>query len=140
LWQPERRGKAIAIYSLMPSIAPVVGPVVGSWVAEYSDWRWIFWSSTIFVAVIQALGILLMRETYPPVLLEHKADRIKKALLARAGDDKEAGVFGYHQGVAIKSVKTVFEGDKRKYACEVPEYLVTALIECLGGGRSLVMP
>jgi MFS family permease len=41
LFDAERRGQAIAIYSLAPLIAPVVGPVAGAWIAEKSTWRWV---------------------------------------------------------------------------------------------------
>jgi multidrug resistance protein len=38
----EKRGGAMALFSLGPLIGPVVGPVIGGFVAEYIGWRWTF--------------------------------------------------------------------------------------------------
>ena len=64
--------------SLCPLLAPCLGPLLGSLVAEYSTWRWVFWSSTVFMVCVQTLGIFTLRETYAPTLLERKAARLRK--------------------------------------------------------------
>ncbi|KZV76811.1 MFS polyamine transporter [Peniophora sp. CONT] len=86
LFTPEHRGQAIAIYSLAPLIGPVVGPIAGAWIAEKSTWRWVFWATTIVDAAIQVLGLFYLRETYAPVLLEQRAERLRK------GSDVEKNV------------------------------------------------
>jgi MFS family permease len=63
VWKPEDRGKALSLYLLAPILGPVVGPLAGAWLAQGSNWRWIFWASTILGAVIQAAGILLLAES-----------------------------------------------------------------------------
>ncbi|KAI0266420.1 MFS polyamine transporter [Gloeopeniophorella convolvens] len=80
LFDPEHRGQAIAIYSLAPLLGPVIGPVAGAWVAEKSTWRWVFWSTTIVDAAIQVLGVIFLKETYAPILLEQKATRIRQTM------------------------------------------------------------
>lgn len=45
----EKRGGAIAIFSLGPMLGPCVGPVMGGYLAESPGWRWIFWVLTIAV-------------------------------------------------------------------------------------------
>lgn len=87
MWLPEQRGQAIAIYSLAPLLGPVIGPVAGGWIAERSTWRWVFWSTTIVAALIQLCGLIFLKETYAPILLEQKAARI------RQGMDPEKGAF-----------------------------------------------
>lgn len=79
VWRAEERGAAIAIYSLMPLLGPVVAPVTGAWIAERTTWRWVFWSTSIFTCVVQALGLIFLQETYEPILLARKAQRIRKA-------------------------------------------------------------
>lgn len=63
VWKPEERGKALSLYLLAPVLGPVVGPLAGAWIAQGSDWRWIFWGSTIVGAAVQAAGILLLDES-----------------------------------------------------------------------------
>lgn len=83
-WSPEQRGMAIAIYSLAPLLGPAVGPIAGGFIAETTTWRWVFWSTTILDAIIQFFGLFFLQETYPPVLLQHKAAKLSK----ETGDPK----------------------------------------------------
>jgi len=100
-WRTEERGKAIALYSLAPLLGPVVGPVAGAWVGQRSTWRWVFWSTTIVDAFVQCLGLIFLRETYAPVLLERKAARIRQSL-----DPEKA---------ATREVKTIYDGENRHW-------------------------
>lgn len=82
LFTPEQRGKAMSVYSLTPLLGPALGPIAGGWVAEKTTWRWVFWSTTIACGLIQAVGLVYLRETYAPVLL----DRKKKLLIKETGN------------------------------------------------------
>ncbi|KXN92044.1 hypothetical protein AN958_10031 [Leucoagaricus sp. SymC.cos] len=95
IWSVEERGKAVAIYSLAPLLGPVIGPVCGGWIAERSTWRWVFWSTSIIDVIIQAAGLILLKESFAPYLLEKKALRIKITM------DLENG--------PIKDVRSIFE-------------------------------
>lgn len=66
----------MGIYTLAPILGPVVGPIAGGWIAEKSTWRWVFWSSSALAAAIQVVGLIWLRESYPPVLLKRKRDRL----------------------------------------------------------------
>ncbi|KAI8965128.1 mitogen-activated protein kinase [Daldinia sp. FL1419] len=77
-WAPEQRGKAVGIYSLAPLMGPIAGPVVGGFIAEYTTWRWVFWSTSAAGAVVQILGYFFLPETHHPTLLKHKRDRLKR--------------------------------------------------------------
>jgi len=37
----EKRGKAIAIWSMGPLLGPVVGPVAGGYLSQAAGWRWV---------------------------------------------------------------------------------------------------
>ncbi|KAJ7680192.1 major facilitator superfamily domain-containing protein [Mycena olivaceomarginata] len=80
IWEAEERGQALAIYSLAPLLGPVVGPLCGAFIAEKSTWRWVFWSTSIVDVGIQILGILYLRESYAPFILEQKANQIRASL------------------------------------------------------------
>ncbi|KAG1731356.1 MFS polyamine transporter [Suillus paluster] len=98
-WRPEERGKAFALYSLAPLLGASVGPITGAWVAERSSWRWVFWSTSIADAVVQILGVFFLRETYAPILLERKAERIRRSMDA--------------EKVSYGEIRTVFDGQDR---------------------------
>jgi len=78
VWSPDQRGKAISIYSLAPLLGPAVGPIAGGFIAENTTWRWVFWSTTCVDAAIQISGLFFLQETYAPVLLKRKAQKMRK--------------------------------------------------------------
>ncbi|KAJ3572441.1 hypothetical protein NP233_g3081 [Leucocoprinus birnbaumii] len=80
IWSVEERGKASAIYSLAPLLGPVIGPVCGGWIAERSTWRWVFWSTSIIDVLIQCAGLVYLKESFAPYLLEQKAKRIRATM------------------------------------------------------------
>lgn len=77
-WRADERGHAISIYSLAPLLGPAVGPIAGGFITQYTTWRWAFYATSIADAIIQLLGLLFLRETYPPKLLHTKAKRLRK--------------------------------------------------------------
>ncbi|WFD31572.1 hypothetical protein MSPP1_002611, partial [Malassezia sp. CBS 17886] len=81
LFEPEDRGEAMAMYTLSPIMGPCIGPIFSGWIIQGygpQHWRWIFWVSTMFGALVAAIGLFTVRETYTPVLLERKAHRYRK--------------------------------------------------------------
>ncbi|KAH7381621.1 major facilitator superfamily domain-containing protein [Pyrenochaeta sp. MPI-SDFR-AT-0127] len=75
---PEQRGRAISIYSLAPLLGPAIGPIAGGFISENTTWRWCFYSTTIFTAIVQCFGVFFLQETYTPKLLEWKRDKLRK--------------------------------------------------------------
>lgn len=74
----EQRGKAIGLYAAAPLLGPAIGPIAGSFIAQYSTWRWIFWSTSITSIIVQIAGIFLLQETLAPKLLRLKAQKLRK--------------------------------------------------------------
>ncbi|KAI9001557.1 MFS polyamine transporter [Trametes punicea] len=114
VWRPEERGQAVALYSLAPLLGPVLGPTCGAWVAQKSTWHWVFWSTTIVDAFIQVLGLFYLRETYPPILLEWKAQRIRKKLDLENAPPRE--------------IRTVFDGADRHWKNIVTRALIRPFV------------
>ncbi|QYT00170.1 MFS transporter/cycloheximide resistance protein [Trichoderma simmonsii] len=74
----EKRGKAVSLWAVGTVIGPMVGPIIGGYVAEVLGWRWIFWIISIIAGLVTVVALAILRETYPPVLLERKASRLRK--------------------------------------------------------------
>ncbi|KAL9051825.1 MAG: hypothetical protein Q9206_004550 [Seirophora lacunosa] len=67
----------MAIFAMGPLMGPVIGPVAGGYLAQAAGWRWTFWLITIAAGVINLFGFAFLRETYPPILLERKAKKLR---------------------------------------------------------------
>ncbi len=62
----------------------MVGPVAGGFIAEYTTWRWVFWSTTIAAGFIQVAGYFWLAESHAPTLLRRK----KAKLIKETGNDQ----------------------------------------------------
>ncbi|RFU71727.1 major facilitator superfamily transporter [Trichoderma arundinaceum] len=80
LFPVEQRGLATSFWSMGPLLGPVVGPICGGFIGETVGWRWVFWVLLI-VGSVMSIGIeILNRETYAPVLIHWKTERLSKEL------------------------------------------------------------
>lgn len=77
---PTQRGRAQSLYALGPLLGPVVGNIVGGWISEAGPhyWRWLLWTLTILSGVIALVICVALEETFAPVLLRRKRQRIAK--------------------------------------------------------------
>ncbi|KAE9405766.1 MFS general substrate transporter [Gymnopus androsaceus JB14] len=79
VWPALGRGPATSLFSASTFMGPVLGPIVGGFIAESSaSWRWAIWTMMIFAGVATAINIVLLPETYAPVLLLWKVKRLRK--------------------------------------------------------------
>ncbi|KAH7027178.1 major facilitator superfamily domain-containing protein [Microdochium trichocladiopsis] len=78
LMPKERRGKAVSVWSVGTILGPMVGPIIGGYVTEVSGWRSMFWAISVAIGVAAIACFLILRETYPPVLLARKAARLSR--------------------------------------------------------------
>ncbi|KAL2192618.1 major facilitator superfamily domain-containing protein [Corynascus similis CBS 632.67] len=78
LMPKEKRGKVVSIWSVGTILGPMVGPIIGGYVTETAGWRWMFWVISIVIGIITVAAFCVLRETYPPVLLERKAARLRR--------------------------------------------------------------
>ncbi|KAK5459864.1 hypothetical protein LTS15_003993 [Exophiala xenobiotica] len=77
-FKQEQRGKVMSIWSFPILFGPSLGPVVGSYLSAAAGWRWDFYLLAIITGILLVLTVICQRETYPPVLLERKAKRLRK--------------------------------------------------------------
>ncbi|TVY31977.1 Efflux pump [Lachnellula occidentalis] len=79
LFKAEERGAAISIWTMGPIVGPVIGPVCGGFLAQAMGWRWVFWLLSFLGSGLTVAMFIFLRETYPVVLLERKAARLRKS-------------------------------------------------------------
>lgn len=78
MFTDQERNKALAFFSLGPTLGPVIAPVISGFIVQNTSWRWVVWVLTIATGVVAVAGILLFKETYPPTLLKWKARKLRK--------------------------------------------------------------
>ncbi|KAI0105863.1 bicyclomycin resistance protein [Daldinia grandis] len=74
----ERRGAAMAVFSIGPLLGPIVGPVAGGFLSDAEGWRWSFWLLTIIGGFLSILMVFSLKESYAPVILQKKAAKLRK--------------------------------------------------------------
>ena len=60
----EKRGKAIAIFSLGVVVAPIIGPIVGGWITDNFTWRWVFFIN-LPIGILAAFLVRIFVEDPP---------------------------------------------------------------------------
>ncbi|KAF8629483.1 hypothetical protein AX15_003416 [Amanita polypyramis BW_CC] len=80
IFSADSRGLATSLFTAGVFFGPVMGPIVSGYIIESGvSWRWVYWVMMIFAGVCTIIMILLIPETYAPVLLSRKAKRLRKA-------------------------------------------------------------
>lgn len=74
----EKRAAAMAAFSIGPLLGPIIGPVAGGFLSAAKGWRWVFWVLTITAGFVTILMLVLARETYAPVILQRKVNKLRK--------------------------------------------------------------
>ncbi|KAI0169393.1 bicyclomycin resistance protein [Hypoxylon sp. FL1284] len=74
----ERRGGAMAVYSIGPLLGPIVGPIAGGFLSDAKGWRWSFWLLAIVGGFLSVVMIFSLKESYAPVILQRKTAKLRK--------------------------------------------------------------
>ncbi|KAI2782543.1 bicyclomycin resistance protein [Daldinia loculata] len=74
----ERRGAAMAVFSIGPLLGPIVGPVAGGFLSDAEGWRWSFWLLAIVGGFLSILMVFSLKESYAPVILQKKVAKLRK--------------------------------------------------------------
>ncbi|KAJ6113783.1 hypothetical protein N7523_007100 [Penicillium sp. IBT 18751x] len=72
------------LYTASPFVGPELGPLIGGFINTFTSWRWTFYVLLIWTGVLLVSIVLLVPETYHPVLLRRKAQKLRK----ETGDDR----------------------------------------------------
>ncbi|KAF9891557.1 hypothetical protein FE257_004025 [Aspergillus nanangensis] len=79
LWKNEERGVPMAAFSASPFLGPAIGPLAGGFLADGTNWRWLYWLQLILSFVAWVLITFTVPETYAPALLKKRAQKLRKA-------------------------------------------------------------
>ncbi|CAK9784753.1 putative MFS multidrug transporter [Cutaneotrichosporon oleaginosum] len=75
---PAQMGLGMALFSVAPFLGPAIGPITGGFLGEAAGWRWVIGMLAIFCGFVFVLLFLFSAETYAPLLLRQRADKLSK--------------------------------------------------------------
>ncbi|KAJ5758985.1 hypothetical protein N7520_006141 [Penicillium odoratum] len=78
IFTAEKRGLATSLFAGAPFLGPTLGPVIGGFLGENAGWRWVQGFLAVFTGLIWICETLIVPETYAPVLLRKRAERLSK--------------------------------------------------------------
>lgn len=64
-FSPRERGLANGAFGIPILVAPAIGPTLGGFLAQYADWRWIFYVNVPIGIVGVLIGYRVLRESIP---------------------------------------------------------------------------
>ncbi|PYI00459.1 putative MFS transporter [Aspergillus sclerotiicarbonarius CBS 121057] len=86
----EQRGNAMAIAVALMFSGPTFGPVFGGFIVASSlHWRWTMWVMIICGLGLALLAVVLFPETYPPIILQARAQSQRKQSNPHSLPEKE---------------------------------------------------
>jgi MFS family permease len=78
MFQAKQRGVAMSVFAAAPFLGPVLGPIIGGFLGMNAGWRWVMGFLAAFSGAVWIIGSLLIPETYAPVLLRKRAEKLSK--------------------------------------------------------------
>ncbi|KAJ5774847.1 hypothetical protein N7457_009743 [Penicillium paradoxum] len=79
MFSAKQRGIATSLFAAAPFLGPILGPITGGFIGmSAGGWRWVMGYLAAFSGAVWIIGSLLIPETYAPVLLRRRAERLSK--------------------------------------------------------------
>jgi DHA1 family multidrug resistance protein-like MFS transporter len=79
IFDNRSRGLAITVFSMTVFTGPLLAPFIGGFIVDSSlGWRWTEYIPGLMGAAAFVLDLLIMQETYPPVVLIEKAAELRR--------------------------------------------------------------
>ncbi|KAJ5605422.1 amino acid transporter [Penicillium lagena] len=76
MFTARHRGLALSLFAAAPFMGPALGPVIGGFLAINAGWRWVEGLLSAFAGLLWVIMAVLVPETYAPVLLRRRAERL----------------------------------------------------------------
>lgn len=128
--QTKELNKALVMYSASPFLGPGLGPLISGFINQHTSFRWTFYVMIIWTGALFLLVWITVPETFEPVLLKKKAERIRKA----TGDDRWYAPIE-KEGTSLYI--TVLTSSRRPFALIFKDYMTMAL--CFYTGFTLAI-
>ncbi|KAI1390872.1 putative MFS transporter [Hypoxylon trugodes] len=78
MYDPLSRGIAVAGFASASFLGPVAGPIVGGFVTmSHLGWRWTQWITLIAILTFLLMFLIIVPETYGPVILSRRAEKLR---------------------------------------------------------------
>ncbi|CUM68076.1 uncharacterized protein PRCAT00005791001 [Priceomyces carsonii] len=74
IWKFQDIGFAMSMFSLAPFLGPILGPIIGGFAVEKKGWQWTTWIYLMVSGIILPF-VLMLPETYKPIILSKRAER-----------------------------------------------------------------
>ncbi|KAL4894917.1 major facilitator superfamily domain-containing protein [Aspergillus ambiguus] len=78
IFPADQRGLATSLFAGAPFLGPTLGPVIGGFLGESAGWVWVQGFLAAFTGLIWIVESLMVPETYAPLLLRKRAERLSK--------------------------------------------------------------
>lgn len=78
LFTNDKVATPMALFTISPFIGPVLGPLISGFINQHANWQWTYRVMLIWIFVQFACLLLFVPETYQPVLLKWKAQKLRK--------------------------------------------------------------
>ncbi|KAJ5798786.1 uncharacterized protein N7503_006291 [Penicillium pulvis] len=78
MFPARQRGVAMSVFAAAPFLGPVLGPIIGGFLGMNAGWRWVMGFLAAFSGLVWIIGSVFLPETYAPVLLRRRAERLSK--------------------------------------------------------------
>ncbi|KAJ4266083.1 hypothetical protein NW762_004057 [Fusarium torreyae] len=75
----EKRGRAMSAWAMGPLLGPCIGPVAGGFLIQATSWRWVYWLISMLGGILMFVSYFFLSESSTAVLLEKKAENLRKA-------------------------------------------------------------
>ncbi|OTA94508.1 hypothetical protein M434DRAFT_29878 [Hypoxylon sp. CO27-5] len=78
MFPATKRGLATALFATAPFLGPSIGPIVGGFLGVGGGWRWVEGLMACFTGLLWIICCSLVPETYAPILLRKRAEKLSK--------------------------------------------------------------
>ncbi|GFF63608.1 uncharacterized transporter mfs2 [Aspergillus lentulus] len=78
MFPAKQRGMAMTLFASAPFLGPVIGPIIGGFLGMTEGWKWVMGFLAIFSGAVWIIGSLFLPETYAPVLLRRRAEKLSR--------------------------------------------------------------
>lgn len=121
----------LLLYTISPFVGPGVLPLISGFINTYLYFRWTFYVMLIWTGLLVLMIVFFVPETYQPVLLKKKAQRLRKV----TGDNR---YYAPIEKTPIALYESIFLSCKKPLLLIFKDYMTMALCFYTGFALAIV--